>query len=132
MSKNGWIGVDLDGTVAHYGGWKHHTHIGDPVPFMLARVMQWLKEGTEVRIFTARAYPLNICIDKYDFKYPIAFLRDAEYIQAIESVRAIQDWCIEHVGESLPVTNVKDYAMIQLWDDRAVGVELNTGVPIGE
>ena len=127
--KSGWVGCDLDGTLAHYEGWVHHTHIGNPIPAMLDRIKSWRAQGIEVRIFTARVYPLNLCVDVYDFKYPIAFLRDAEYIQAIESIRAIQDWCIAHVGESLPVTNVKDYAMMQLWDDRAIGVETNTGNP---
>jgi hypothetical protein len=29
----------------------------------------------------------------------------------------------------LEVTCVKDFAMIELWDDRAVGVLMNTGQP---
>ena len=48
-----WIGVDLDGTLAQYGGWKGPDTIGDPVPMMKERVMKWLNEGAEVRIFTA-------------------------------------------------------------------------------
>lgn len=48
-----WIGVDLDGTLAQYGGWKGPDTIGDPVPTMKERVMKWLNEGAEVRIFTA-------------------------------------------------------------------------------
>jgi len=31
MSK-GWVGVDLDGTLAHYDGWKGADHIGEPGP----------------------------------------------------------------------------------------------------
>ena len=32
-----------------------------------------------------------------------------------------------HFGVVLPVTNVKDWHMLELWDDRAVQVEPNTG-----
>ena len=49
-----WIGVDLDGTPAHYDGWKAWNIIGPPIPLMMARVPAWLTEGHEVRIFTAR------------------------------------------------------------------------------
>lgn len=113
MSASGWIGVDLDGTLAQYGGWKPAVSnnkaralglIGDPVPAMLERVKQWVAEGTEVRIFTAR-----VC--------------DGDP----ETVKQIEDWCEQHVGQRLKVTNVKDYSMVELWDDRAVQVEKNTG-----
>ena len=53
----GWIGVDLDGTLAQYDGFKGCTVIGDPVQVMLARVKKWISEGIEVRIFTARVNP---------------------------------------------------------------------------
>ena len=97
-----WIGVDLDGTLAQYGGWKGSDTIGEPVPLMKARVMKWLNEGAEVRIFTARA--------------------------AIpEQVAPVEAWCKRHLGVVLTVTNVKDFGMVELWDDRAVGVVANTG-----
>jgi hypothetical protein len=44
---------------------------------------------------------------------------------------AIEGWCREHVGQVLTVTNAKDFGMIELWDDRAVTVEFNTGQRIG-
>lgn len=98
----GWIGVDLDGTLAQYDKWKGEEHIGEPVPKMVQRVINWLDEGKEVRIFTARAcYPSAIPI--------------------------IEEWCRKHIGETLPVTNMKDFGMIQLWDDRAIQVIPNTG-----
>ena len=34
----GWIGVDLDGTLAHYGGWIGPDHIGDPIAPMVERI----------------------------------------------------------------------------------------------
>ena len=51
----GWIGVDLDGTLAHYGGWVEPERIGQPIAPMVARIKEWLGQGIEVRIFTARA-----------------------------------------------------------------------------
>lgn len=107
MSRTGWIGVDLDGTLAEYDGWKGVEHIGQPVPAMVGRVLKWLAEGREVRIMTARVSgPLE---------------------SAAAALAPIQAWCAEHIGVVLPVTNVKDYAMIELWDDRAVQVVPNTG-----
>lgn len=100
----GWIGVDLDGTLAHYTGWKGPDHIGDPIPAMVQRVTAWLAKGQEVRIFTARA-------------------------GVPEQVPYVHEWCLKHLGLVLVVTNVKDFAMIELWDDRCVRVVPNTGVP---
>lgn len=107
-SDDGWIGVDLDGTLAQYDGWKGEEHIGDPVPLMLQRVRDWISQGRTVKIFTAR-----IC-------------RNADNVRAV-----IETWCEKHIGQKLEVTNVKDYRMIELWDDRAVQVEENTGIAYG-
>jgi hypothetical protein len=100
--SEGWIGVDLDGTLAHYSEWKGPDSIGEPVPLMLARVKEWLAKGLEVRIVTARA-------------------GDSEQIGYI------REWLRKHVGRVLEITDRKDYAMIELWDDRAIRVERNTG-----
>lgn len=104
MSKRGWIGVDLDGTLAQYHGWISPEHIGEPIPLMVERIHKWLGDGVEVRIFTARAW------------------RASE-----DEISLIQDWVEEHVGHRLAVTCTKDYGMIELWDDRAVQVVPNTG-----
>lgn len=110
----GWIGVDLDGTLAHYEKWEGVDRIGAPIPLMVERVKAWLAEGKEVRIFTARVHPNQ---DK----------------QVIERVRYwIEKWCLEHIGKALPITCEKDYAMIELWDDRCVQVVANTGLRIDE
>jgi hypothetical protein len=103
---NGWIGVDLDGTLAEYTEWVGPHHIGAPIPTMVERVQNWIREGREVRIFTARV----------DGGLPENLVRDT-----------IAAWCLEHLGFRLPVTNVKDYQMVELWDDRAVQVIPNTG-----
>lgn len=99
---SGWIGVDLDGTLAYYDGWKGPAHIGHPVPLMAERVRAWLAQGREVRIFTARA-------------------------SRPEYVRYVEDWCKAHFGMRLAVTNTKDFGMLELWDDRCVQVQPNTG-----
>lgn len=103
----GWIGVDLDGTLAQYDGWKGIEHIGPPVPLMLERVRLWLAEGREVRIFTARVS-----------------VEEPERGRVLDH---IYDWLDLHLGRRLQVTCVKDFGMVELWDDRAVQVEANTG-----
>lgn len=109
MSKDkGWIGVDLDGTLAHYDFWRGVAHIGVPIPAMLDRVKRWLAEGRVVKIMTARAAPRS----------------DGSEVMAVKFIRL---WCRNHLGRELEVTCVKDGAMIELWDDRAVSVEENTG-----
>jgi hypothetical protein len=112
MKRPGWIGVDLDGTLAYYDHWRGIGHIGPPVPAMLERVVRWVEQGLDVRIFTARVGPGRNDMDA----------ADAEY--------AIREWCREHLGAELAVTCVKDLDMLELWDDRAVAVEPNTGRPL--
>ena len=102
----GWIGVDLDGTLAHYDLWEGLTVIGDPVPLMVDRVKAWIDAGVEIRIFTARV------------STPEA--RE-------KACPAIEAWCLENIGCVLPITATKDFGMYELWDDRAVQVECNTG-----
>jgi hypothetical protein len=100
----GWIGVDFDGTLAHYKGWNDGK-IGPPIPAMLHRVLNWLNAGREVRIVTARAWDPKL-------------------------VKDVEAWCLEHLGRVIPVTCMKDFGMRCLWDDRAVQVETNEGNPI--
>ncbi|MGV1835219.1 hypothetical protein ACQZ6C_10695 [Rhizobium rhizogenes] len=104
--SSGWIGVDLDGTLAKYDEWRGLTHIGEPIFPMVQRIRIWLNEGKEVRIFTARMAD------------PDAHL----------FVDALHDWLyVLNIGP-LGATNVKDFQMIELWDDRAVQVIPNTGM----
>lgn len=113
--SNGWIGVDLDGTLAHYDGWVHEMHIGPPVPKMVEKVHAWLKEGRIIKIFTARVCPTP------------SHNKDGTQ-RDIEAVTiCIQDWCEQHIGVRFEVTCVKDFGMIELWDDRCVQVVANTG-----
>lgn len=121
--KQGWIAVDLDGTLAHYDEWRGEDHIGEPIPPMLRRVKAWLAEGKDVRIFTARVDGGEVAKAMGD--------PNGDRFKDVERIRGFIDaWCEKHVGQKLPVTNKKDYGMIELWDDRAVQVVPNTGWPI--
>lgn len=112
MVEKGWIGVDLDGTLAQYDEWRGAGHIGEPVPLMLARVKEWIEAGEDVRIVTARVSPNNA--------------------GAEESAEAIGVWLQEHAGRQLPVVCNKDMYMVELWDDRAKQVVPNTGVAVAD
>ncbi len=110
---NGWIGVDLDGTLAMYKrGEYDHAKVGEPIPLMVNRVKEWLKAGLDVRIFTARVWS--------DGSSP-------RNLEVSHARIAINEWCLEQFGQTLPITCQKDYGMIALWDDRAVSVRTNTG-----
>lgn len=108
MSK-GWIGVDFDGTLARTLTWSGYNDggVGEPLWPMVERVKRWLEEGREVRILTAR-------------------VGDGAHPKHLEN---INKFCMEVFGRLLPVTASKDFGMIELWDDRAVQVEPNTGEP---
>jgi hypothetical protein len=109
----GWYGVDLDGTLAKYqrGDYDKYGpyHIGKPIRKMVDRIIKHLVDGDDVRIFTAR-------------------VSEGDPNRDLEKVRqTIQEWCHEHLGRVLPITNVKDYHMIAVYDDRAIQIESNTG-----
>ena len=108
-----WIGVDLDGTLAKYDTFVSPTHIGEPIWPMCDRVKNWIEEGLQVKIFTARA-------------------SDQDPEIRLQVINAIDAWCQDVFGKTLPVTCIKDYGCVRLFDDRAVQVEFNTGRIIGE
>lgn len=105
----GWIGVDLDKTLAHYDSGDYHrfgaTYIGEPIMPMVEFVRALLSQGIEVKVFTARV--------------------DGEYNPQVKE--AIQNWTEKYLGARLDVTNVKTMDMEVLYDDRAVQVIPNTG-----
>lgn len=113
---NGFIGVDLDGTLANHprGATYDPLQIGAPIPAMVRRVKKWLKEGRDVRIFTAR----------------VSLWFDGQLQDTNQTRLAIDAWCRKHIGQVLAVQCSKDSAdvgMKELWDDRAVRVKRNTG-----
>jgi hypothetical protein len=84
---------------------------------MVSRVKNWLRDGKRVKIFTARMHGHGV---------PLIG-------GGVADVRTpIEVWCREHLGQVLEITNVKDFAMLELWDDRAVQVIPNTGIPVVE
>lgn len=101
-------GVDLDGTLATWHDSKDYdpSKIGKPIPAMMARVKQWLKDGDQVVIFTARVSEPGA--------YP-----------------HIQKWLREQGLPELKITNKKSPEFYDMWDDRAVAVERNTGRVMG-
>ncbi len=103
MEKKGFktIYVDLDGTLAHYDGWKSPEDIGKPIAPMLRRVNAWLLKGHQVKIFTARLP---------------------------QHWHFVSDWLKEYGLPPLEITNVKGIDGTEFWDDRAVSVECNTGM----
>jgi hypothetical protein len=111
MSREGWIGVDLDGTLARYESRQGIHFVGGPIAPMVERVKDWLAQGKRVKIFTARVY----CSESGD------------PTEREQQRTMIREWCKKHLGQELEITCVKDYDMIELWDDRAVAVEKNVG-----
>jgi len=109
-----WIGVDLDGTLAEYHGDEGPMHIGNVVEPMKELILDWLEEGQcDVKIFTARV------------------AQDSQ--EMVDTVVGhIQDWLEYNDIPRLEVTNIKTQHMVELYDDRAVQVEFNTGVIYGE
>ncbi|MCG8686970.1 MAG: hypothetical protein MI892_18970 [Desulfobacterales bacterium] len=97
-----WFGVDLDGTLAVWDETSSLNRIGPPIPAMVDYVRRMVDNGIRVKIFTARA-------------------SDPEQIPLIQS------WLNQNGLPGLEITNVKDYYMERLYDDRAIRVERNTG-----
>jgi hypothetical protein len=105
---SGYIGIDLDGTLAYYEGWNNGA-IGDPIQRMAQRLWTWLREGQEIRIVTARAGD-----------------------PARGELARTQRWLWDNFALMIPVQNTKTFRMHQLWDDRAVQVVPNTGMTLQE
>lgn len=97
-----WWGIDLDGTLATYHGFKTDIDIGPPVPAMLNRVKMWIKGGRHMKIFTSRAGNPR-------------------------AVQAIKNWLVRNGLPPLDVTNKKDKDLVGYYDDKAHTVETNTG-----
>jgi hypothetical protein len=97
-----WIGVDLDGTLAYYDRLSTYDEVGEPVPVMMALVKKMLNNGVRVKIFTAR-------------------------VQDPDQLPIIRKWLKQNDLPELEITNIKDYNMLRLYDDRCIQVERNTG-----
>lgn len=114
MNSSGlaWIGVDLDGTLAHYDRWDG-PHVGPPIARMVQRVLEHRRRGDTVKIFTARvSLPPGAQLE--------------------EQIAIINSWCLEHLGDIYEITCKKDLHMIMLYDDRCVQIVPNTGMTVLE
>lgn len=107
-----WYGVDFDGTLVTSPIPPFAPdNIGEPIWPMIDRVKNWLAEGHEVRIFTARASPSDL---------------------TAENIAEVEKWCEKYIGQKLIVTCMKTRKLIEIWDDRVVQVVENEGIPITE
>lgn len=97
-----WTGVDLDGTLANWDSTSTIDRVGEPIQPMMALVKKMISNGIRVKIFTARA-------------------------QDPDQLPIIQKWLAENGLPELEITNIKDYYMQRLYDDRCIQVEKNTG-----
>ena len=107
MAEDKWIGIDLDGTLAFADKWMGADEIGEPIPLMLERVKQMIKEGHTVKILTARA-------------------------SVEEQIPPIREWLKQHGLGDLEITCSKDHKMIALYDDKAIQVIKNIGITLQE
>ncbi len=107
MTK-GQIGFDLDSSLAFYDHWRGATHIGEPIKPAVDLAKKYMDEGWEVIIFTARVAP-------------------EEGIDLIAQRKAIQEWTKRVFGKSLKVTCIKGREIVHYFDDRATGLQPNTG-----
>lgn len=101
-----WLAVDLDGTLAHYDGWKGIGSIGDPIKNIAEAIKSRKEAGWGVAIFTARVSD------------------PAEREAAEESIWA---WADHHNIEIDGITCIKHKHFVEFWDDRAIQVIKNTG-----
>lgn len=116
-----WMGVDFDGTLHKRPMDKPFTELGEPIQAMAERIKWWLANGMTVKLLTARVSDIparNIAPEDIP-----AFVANQRIILA--------KWCLEHIGQELEITASKDAFMYQLYDDRAVAVERNTGKVLG-
>ena len=109
-----WTGFDLDGTLAEYDGWKGIDHIGKPIKPMCDLMKKIREEGTKVKILTARVAPRK------------------DGSNAEDARKHIEKWCEKNLGFVPEITHEKDSCMDVLYDDRAVQVIPNKGIPIVE
>lgn len=128
MHKEGmaWVGFDFDRTLVHYDGWVDHSHVGETIQTTLNAMLNLVRRGYLVKIFTARVFPI--------ISYPISGAWDTQRSSVVpvhsglQACRAIREWCLSNVGVLLPITNVKDPRCVALFDDIAVQMEPNQGV----
>ena len=107
--------VDFDGTLAHFDRWRGPNNFGRPISSMIKKVKDFIRNGDEVVIFTARLTPSK--------KYKI------EDIGLMK--QGIERWCVRNLGKKLRITNTKGNADV-IYDDRCQKIIQNTGLTEAE
>lgn len=116
--ESGWIGFDLDGTLAEYTTFKGPLEIGKPVERMCALMKSLKEQGKTVKILTARVGNRGL------------MLPDGVTLDDVRE--AINKWCDNALGFRPEITCSKDWKLESLYDDRAIQVEKNVGITASE
>ena len=111
----GWIGIELDGTLAYSDVYSPvaMSEIGAPVTDMVAHVKDLLSQDVDVRIFTSRG-------------------SEMDKLQRAMSDEQIYTWCLTHLGVTLPVTNVMDHMCLHITGARFFRNIRNSGLILQE
>lgn len=125
--RHDWIGFDFDRTLATYHKWGGPGELGEPIAPMV-ELLKRTHEKTNCKIFSARVWPV-IHYDPHTLSYTFDPTSSDSARQAggIIAVKAITNWCEQHLGFRIPITTVKDIHCLRLYDDIAIQVEPNTG-----
>ncbi len=106
MAKdNGYHGIDLDKSLAYHESKWGVSKIGNFFPEMVKRIKSLMASGKQIKIFTARA------------------------AHGPEQVKMVQDALEKEGLPRFEVVNLKDRNLRCLFDDRAVRMIPNTGIP---
>ena len=144
-SGEGWIGFDLDGTLAKSDGWKGLDHIGEPIEAIVRLAKKFHAEGKRVKILTARVAP-RLCGEthatgckcghcgKEASRPPVM---QEQYLAKLDgrglsfkrtASSYIREWCGKHLGFIPEIVHQKDHLMLVLYDDRVKQVIPNKGI----
>lgn len=116
-----WIGIDLDGTLARVDQ-PFDGSIGEPIPSMVDFALSLILRGKDVRIFTARVAGTGLT-NTHGVQDSGAFV--------LGQRKAIQAWCLKHLGRVLPITATKDFECEAIFDDIAHHVTTNASYRSG-
>ena len=127
VNGEGWIGFDLDGTLAKYDGWQGIDHIGEPIGPMVDLMKKLHGQGRYVKIVTARVAPQKLEDGTFGEPFITVPQGDGGATRQYAS-QYIQDWCHFNLGFVPEIVYQKDCRMLELYDDRVKQVVPNKGV----
>ena len=145
VSGEGWIGFDLDGTLAKYDGWHGLDHIGEPIEAIVRLAKKFHAEGKRIKILTARVSP-RLCGETHADGCKCGHCEEEasrppvmqeQYLVELDgrgfSVKRtassyIREWCDKYLGFVPEIVHQKDHLMLELYDDRVKQVVPNKGI----